>query len=80
MVPSLAGAGVLAKGAPSVARSAQSYAGANPLRTAAGVGGVQGGVYGFGSGEGGYQERAEKGLYSGMAGSAGGVVGGKLFL
>lgn len=79
LVPSLAGAGVLAKGAPSVARSAQSYAGANPLRTAAGVGGVQGGVYGFGSGEGGYQERAEKGLYSGMAGSAGGVVGGKLF-
>lgn len=53
-----------------------------PLRTSAALGGVSGGVYGFGTGEGGAQERLGQAGISGgvgaLAGPAGSYIGSKI--
>jgi len=64
-----------AKAAPSSAvAKVTKYARQNPKRTAAGIGGVSGGVYGFGASDGTVEERLEAGLYSGIGGLALGPV------
>ena len=77
-VSSLAGAigtgGLLAKGAtklaPGIAAKLGAAAKSRPYLTSAGVGGVSGGVYGFGTGEGSAAERAENAAAIGLGGAA----------
>lgn len=65
----------LAGSFPSVAQ----FAARNPLKSAAGIGAVSGGLYGFGSGEGGVNERLKSAGVGGgagmLAGPAGAVAG-----
>lgn len=76
------GAGALVKGAGLAGKAAQLYKAA-PIRSTAGLGAVQGGLYGAGEGEGGFIERAKSaargaglgGLFGGAAGFIGSKVG-----
>lgn len=49
-----------------------------PIRTSAGLGGVSGGIYGFGTGEGGVEERLGQAGIGSVFGVLGGAAGGAL--
>lgn len=65
----------LSKIAPATASTVGGALAANPIKAGMGVGGVSGGLYGFGTGEGGAGERAENAAISGVLGAGiGGAV------
>lgn len=53
------------------------YARSKPIRAAAAVGAVQGGVYGFNSGEGGAGERSKEAAVTGLGGAVAGPIGAR---
>ena len=67
-VPATGSLGAMTKGVRGALQS-------RPVATAAGIGAVEGGVYGFGSGEGGAAERAQSATEGAAFGGVGGVAG-----
>ena len=56
--------------------AAKAYAAANPLKASSAIGGISGGLYGFGTGEGGASERLKSaGISAGTGAIAGPIVG-----
>ncbi|GEM_PF-1871873 len=78
IVGNLAGFGGVAKAAPGAVKGLANFAKKGKAQTAAtalGTGGISGGVYGAGTGEGTLGERAENALVLGRYGAAGGLAG-----
>ena len=71
LLPALGTTGLAGRFATNAMRTA-------PLKTAAGLGALEGGLYGLGSGEGGAAERAKSAAEMGMYGAVGGVAGASL--
>lgn len=70
-----AGASAVKSAAPALSGAIESYATANPYKTATGIGALSGSLYGAGTGEGGIKERIPDALLGGLAGAGAGPVG-----
>ena len=66
------------KVAPTAAQTISTLAKTRPIATAGGIGAIQGGIYGAGTGEGGFEERAPKAAGGAFLGGAFGAGGGAL--
>lgn len=82
LLTGIGGAGRLAKTAPETAAKIGAYSAANPVKAGALGAALQGGIYGFNTGEGGLQQRgvnaAESALVSAPLGAIGGAIASKI--